>query len=390
MSQSFLLWAPLVAFLSAVPQGVGDSMDRFAEVEPPRQSLLEPRTPLRQQTTPGDGDSTFRIDQPGSYYLTRNLLGETGKSGIEIASSDVTIDLMGFTLDGQAVGLAGIKTDGDCDRITLRNGIVTDWDQQGIHLASGGEGRILESLQSSSNGYDGILTGNAAIVRDCQVSDNGFNGLFTGLTSSVDRCTARFNGGTGIIGLSGTTLRGCGASENEFGGFYLEQGACLESSVAESNRFGGIFLRDSTQVLDCLSRKNEGDGISASDSAIILRNTVSRNTGNGIVVDGSCLIKDNLVDLNRNENGDAAGILVHYHNCRIEGNHASTNDYGIKVDHTHNLVVKNTAELNATNYYIVPSNRVGVIVSAPGNSSLISGDSGGGLGTSDPWANFAY
>ena len=35
----------------------------------------EPRIPINATNTPGDADSLFRITQPGSYYLTGNLLG---------------------------------------------------------------------------------------------------------------------------------------------------------------------------------------------------------------------------------------------------------------------------------------------------------------------------
>lgn len=31
---------------------------------------VEPRIPLTQETAPGDANSTFRITQQGSYYLT--------------------------------------------------------------------------------------------------------------------------------------------------------------------------------------------------------------------------------------------------------------------------------------------------------------------------------
>src|SRR5687767_12820054 len=61
---------------------------------------VEPRTPISTATTPGDADSTFRITQPGSYYLTGNITGEASKKGIELilaGGSQVTIDLNGFT-----------------------------------------------------------------------------------------------------------------------------------------------------------------------------------------------------------------------------------------------------------------------------------------------------
>jgi hypothetical protein len=45
---------------------------------------IEPRIAINAVNTPGDDDatpSTFKITQPGSYYLAGNLTGETGKAG---------------------------------------------------------------------------------------------------------------------------------------------------------------------------------------------------------------------------------------------------------------------------------------------------------------------
>lgn len=69
-----------------------------------------PRIEINQNAAPGDADSIFRISAPGSYYLTSNLVGLAGKTGIEIASANVTIDLNGFTLQGVPDSLNGIGT----------------------------------------------------------------------------------------------------------------------------------------------------------------------------------------------------------------------------------------------------------------------------------------
>ena len=53
---------------------------------------VEPRIPIGPLTTPGDAGSVYRISQPGSYYLTGNLVGQANKCGIEIASSGVSVN----------------------------------------------------------------------------------------------------------------------------------------------------------------------------------------------------------------------------------------------------------------------------------------------------------
>ncbi len=48
---------------------------------------IEPRTIVNATNTPGDAANSFIIKQPGSYYLTTNLVGVSGKGGIEILTN---------------------------------------------------------------------------------------------------------------------------------------------------------------------------------------------------------------------------------------------------------------------------------------------------------------
>ena len=59
---------------------------------------VEPRTIVNAANTPGNSANTFIISSPGSYYLTGNLTGASGKHGISIQADDVTLDLNGFAI----------------------------------------------------------------------------------------------------------------------------------------------------------------------------------------------------------------------------------------------------------------------------------------------------
>src|SRR5262249_23210564 len=89
---------------------------------------IEPPTPIGATTTPGGSNSLYRITQAGSYYLTGNVQGVAGKSGIEIVASQVTIDLGGFELVGVAGSLAGIDMNnggaGNLFGVTIRDGTI--------------------------------------------------------------------------------------------------------------------------------------------------------------------------------------------------------------------------------------------------------------------------
>ncbi len=76
----------------------------------------------------------------GSYSLTGNLIGVSGKAGIEIATSNITIDLNGFSPFGVAGALAAIRDEpspaGLKPSVTIRDGHINGW-PAGAAAASG-------------------------------------------------------------------------------------------------------------------------------------------------------------------------------------------------------------------------------------------------------------
>lgn len=100
-----------VIWLGAGSALAGDLNPPAGPVAPTHKTLteIEPRTAINLANTPGDADSLFKITQPGSYYLTGNITGVAGKHGVEIATSGVSLDLMGFTLTGVAGSLDGVE-----------------------------------------------------------------------------------------------------------------------------------------------------------------------------------------------------------------------------------------------------------------------------------------
>lgn len=98
-------------------------------------SEVEPRIAINATNTPGDTFAVFKITQPGSYYLTGNISGVTGKYGIEITVSGVTIDLNGFEATGVPGSLAGVATTVNALRnISVKNGSVRNWSGAGVDL----------------------------------------------------------------------------------------------------------------------------------------------------------------------------------------------------------------------------------------------------------------
>jgi hypothetical protein len=138
---------------------------------------VEPRTPLDATHTPGDNYVQFQIATPGSYYLTTNVLGVSGKDGIRITASNVTLDLNGFSLLGTSNAGNGLSLFGGYENITVRNGSVSGWSAEGYNgLTTFAQRVLFENLTVASNEL-GMFCAGSAVVRECRIMSNNKFGV---------------------------------------------------------------------------------------------------------------------------------------------------------------------------------------------------------------------
>jgi hypothetical protein len=320
---------------------------------------IEPRTPI--SSTP------FVITNPGSYYLTTNLVGLSGTNGIVIASGDVTVDLNGFALIGVPGSLEGIYYSGNVTNITIKNGSVRGWGASGINGTGFFYNGLVERVKASDNGSYGILVSDS-VIRDCVADNNqsqgiyGTFGVITGCTARQNKsigiymlyglisdCTATGNGSAGIFGFD-SCIRNCTANNNDTigasstsAGIEADEGCLVIGCVANLNGSGtngvGILSTSSTinttnvTIQNCSVSANQNDGIRAIGPANIINNTANDNgrgwpfsagihtTGSGSVIQGN----------------------------RVRGNHNSgiRSDGGVGAD----VIINNSAGNNSTNYF---------------------------------------
>ncbi len=338
-----------------------------------RLTEIEPRIPISATTTPGDLDSVFRIITPGSYYLTGNVAAAVGKHGIEIGTSDVSIDLRGFVVSGvgSSIGFDGIRSSAGSQRnITIRNGSVSEWGGDGINLATlSVSGGLIDGVTLHSNLENGLLVGDTFSVRNCTSRGNGLAGIGTALGCTVSECAANFNGTVG---------------------FQLGSQGLVNSSSATNNGTVGIALGFDCNAQDCTAIDNEGDGISGTFS-VIIGCTANINTANGIrVAASSRVIGNNCSD--NGFGGDGAGIRVVGADNRIESNDCTSNDRGIDIDNAGNVILRNTCSGNITNWDIVANNVFGPIIDrrAPASAAVLGNSAPDASGSTHPNANFTY
>jgi hypothetical protein len=263
---------------------------------------VEPRTPISAATTPGGADHLFHISQPGSYYLTSNIVGVTGKSAIQVSASGVTIDLNGFELKGANGALDGVRVLNSGVRgLEIRNGTVREWPEQGID-ASAAWSCALHDLRIVRNFAGGAVTGNEALVENC---------------------------------------------------------------LAEGNATVGIEVFGDSRVTGCIAIGN-AVGIKASFGTLIEGNTVNSSGNDGILAFASNRITGNVCSGNGNGVSDGAGIHATGAGNHIEGNTVIAADRGYDVDAAGNFIARNTARSCTTAYATTGTQTIGPIITATG------------------------
>jgi parallel beta-helix repeat protein len=405
-----LLAAPALALAGPLDPPVGPVQSTFKTL-----TQVEPRTEINATNTPGDANSLRRITQPGSYYLSSNLTGISGFHGIEIAASNVTIDLNGFSLDGVAGSLIGVILDGTRNNIAISNGSASSWGLGGVHLTafgtpsnvrienvivssnsgfgiSAGPNAIVVNCIAQSNTSAGIVIGFTGTLQGCVARSNGLGGFSVGNASTIQNCSARDNTGDGFSVGEGVVVEGCNASFNTGSGFTGLRNAVFRSCSAFSNQVNGFNVTGAdTLIQSCMSSDNDVRGINAVTGATIIDNVVTLNTLNGIDVSSAAIIRGNTCRSNGN-GGDGAGIVASGGDNRIENNNCLSNDRGIDINGAGNVIIRNTCSGNTTNWDIVANNVFGPILdrTAPASAAVVGNVAASTLGSTDPNANFSY
>jgi len=297
--------------------------------------LAEPRIPV--QSLPGSATALHVISQPGSYYLTGNIEGVAGKNGIEIRTSNVTLDLYGHTLIGNG-GVNGVVCDQGAGNVRVHNGHSTGWSQWGIDLQGldgNGWRTAVEDVHADFNGSGGIRVRYGRVAR-CFTWGNSNNGIEAFITV-IEDCICVANTSNGIWAGFSSTVQRCSCTGNG-DGYFIYGGASLLDSVADNNIGTGIGVGHECLVAGCVTRLNERGIYIVNDKNRIERNNVVSASAHGILVGG-----------------------------------------------VNNIVLSNTVRGDGGAYSINPGNSNGPIVNVAGVGDITSVPN-----ANHPWANFIY
>src|SRR5690606_4597795 len=226
------------------------------------------------------------------------------------------------------------------------------------------------NVSAHGNAGAGIAVGASSLLRDCVVTANGGDGISAGANAVILACVADNNGANLASGRAGIAV-----------GHASTLSACTSQNTT-SALFGGVGdfavgfrIADRCAVVDCTAGRNRGHGFRLGSSNRISA-CASVENGSGSTV--------------------SAGVYVAGSDNKIENTNAVGCDFGVQVISAGNLIVRNSASGNGTNYSFVQNNIYGPVVDrripeGVASTPAVSGSSASStLGTTDANANIAY
>lgn len=307
--------------------------------------VVEPRTPIGPDTTPGDLNALYVITESGSYYLTGDVVvGGAGQGGIRVEAPSVTIDLMGHTI--RNVGSTGVNIGVNCTepRAVIHNGGVTGWND-GVRVDSlsivknmrawecgtgirTGETCFVQSCVVEDCVAQGIISDNRSRVDSCTVTACGATGIDYGAFSLVKHCTSSHNGANGISTINiYSIVSDCVSEVNGASGVVLNNGLALRCISAENDLRGfkvGVLSR--AIIRDCSAIANGENGIEVGSGSLVARNVLNRNGSDAIVTGDFCSVYENTLARN------LSGITAFGTGCFIARNNVVEHEFGVGVN----------------------------------------------------------
>lgn len=255
---------------------------------------IEPRMPI--------ASASFTITQPGSYYLTTNLVVGSGLDGVDINTNGVTLDLNGFSIIAgtnsspygppySGIGLLA----GTLNDITICNGHIVGnvTNNAGVFNGNGFYNGII---------YYGVTSPSPGNVRVSSVTVSGclYQGIYVGFGSSgVESCNVQ---NVGAYGIYAANVSHCAAVQcGQIGisaevvsssvGATLGSGDGIDALYNAQNCYGssnGGYGMYTAEAESCHGTSSSGTGLYAANTAVNCYGSSSSGTGLYAFIGNSC------------------------------------------------------------------------------------------------------
>jgi hypothetical protein len=229
-------------------------------------------------------------------FLTRDL-SCPGSHGIVVGASEITIDLKGFTLQGDRSQFHdGIHDEGGFDNVSIKNGVVRSFDI-GVAAFPDADAISVSKLVASGNALNGINVGGASTkIQSSTTSGNGTYGI-------------------AVIGNSASVSSSTAAGNRFFGIEVIGDSASVSASTAAGNGYDGIIVGgDAARIQSSTTSGNGQAGINVSGNSASVKSSIAIGNGfYGIAVGGDAAqLRSNRAEANGFAGGasDLSGLGI--------------------------------------------------------------------------------
>lgn len=322
----------------------------------PKRPESPPRSPTESAKTGGASVVSHPaiISSSGPYVVSAELAaaGDATTAVIVISASDVTLDLGGFAIRGQAA------SNPDChgiailaDRVRVRNGSITGFDRENqcaISVAAGVSDFSVGDI-SISGCETGILLNaenspddpvRAGRIRDCTISGAAvgilaFPSVGIGIhgceiSGSKARHSYEGEGSGAFVQGAGFSFQDCNFSDNTHGLRLDADYSSVSNCVCAANRNMGAYVTGKANLIQSSNFSGNGIiGLNINSNGSRVENCVfSENGGHGLTLDtsqGETLRKAAIIQCSADSNATdgivdkaSGGVLID--GCHVAGN----------------------------------------------------------------------
>ena len=180
----------------------------------------------------------YTINSPGFYYLSGNLTYSGPANAIHITADDVTLDLMGFSLNnsGAKGGTCGIYYASGRTNVEVRNGTVSGFNYGFLDNGVAANKHRVINVRVTNNTNGIWFYGNNHLIKNCSASNNTDTALF--ISSGLITDSVASNNVTGILFPGPGSILGNTACNNTNQNFYLGSGVATSILVDRNSAFG--------------------------------------------------------------------------------------------------------------------------------------------------------
>ena len=233
-------------------------------------------------TTTWAGDTIRPLESCGvlsaqerlSFVLVRSISTQAANC-LVIESSNITIDLNGFSIQGFGSG-TGIIASAPVEGVKIRNGFVQNF---AVGISLGGTGNVVENVNVSNNTDTGMFLGASSLVDHVVAQGNRIHGIVMTTAATIKDSTLRANGSNPTsVGLS------------------VGPGSTVTGNTVWASIGTGLFASlGSTVIGNTVFDSNPGAGMSVICPSNVQNNTLTGNTIGNLFLNGvDCLAVNNV------------------------------------------------------------------------------------------------